>query len=100
MCLNCLPQMGHGGGTVPEARVTWVMLKWQRAEPKVQRLSAQAYLIYDCNSGQVLLSRKANQKREVASITKMMTFYTALKLIERFHSFLHTYGHSMTDELT
>jgi len=47
----------------------------------------------------VLLSRKANQKREVASITKMMTFYTALKLVERFHSFLHNYGHSVADEV-
>jgi len=74
-------------------------LEQQPSEPKIPRLSAQAYLIYDCNSGQVLLSRKANQKREVASITKMMTFYTALKLVERFHSFLHNYGHSMADDL-
>jgi len=29
--------------------------------------------------------KKENYKREVASITKMMTFYTALKLIDRYN---------------
>lgn len=41
------------------------------------------------------MSRKGTQKREVASITKMMTFYTVLKLIERYHSCLQPYGYDL-----
>ena len=29
--------------------------------------------------------KKENYKREVASITKMMTFYTCLKIMEKFN---------------
>jgi len=32
----------------------------------------------------LILGRKENLKREIASITKIMTFYTALDLCERF----------------
>lgn len=67
--------------------------------PDVQqpKISAQSFLIYDCNTGQVLLSRKGTQRREVASITKMMTFYTVLKLIERYHASLHSYGYNVAN---
>jgi len=40
--------------------------------------------MYDCNTGEILLSRLPTFKREVASITKMMTFLTVIRLMERF----------------
>ena len=49
-------------------------------------IGAQSFCIYDVNTGRSLLSRKATQKREVASITKMMTLYTSLRLIMRYVS--------------
>ena len=47
------------------------------------RLSAQAYLLYDYTSRQVLYEHKGNERVEPASLTKLMTAYvafTALKL--------------------
>jgi D-alanyl-D-alanine carboxypeptidase len=35
-------------------------------------------------AGNLILGRKENLKREIASLTKIMTFYTALDLCERF----------------
>lgn len=69
-----------------------------QSDVSLPQISAQAFLIYDCNTCQILLSRKGTQKREVASITKMMTFYTVLKLIERYHSCLQQYGYNIANE--
>ena len=46
------------------------------------------------------MSRKGTQRREVASITKMMTFYTCLKLIERYHTCLEQYGYNIADAIS
>ena len=35
-------------------------------------------------AGNLILGRKENLKREIASLTKIMTFYTALDLCERY----------------
>jgi len=35
-------------------------------------------------AGNLILGRKENLKREIASLTKIMTFYTALDLCDRF----------------
>ena len=47
-------------------------------------ISAQSWAVYDCVKNQLLYVHKDKIKREVASITKMMTFYTVLKLMKKF----------------
>ena len=44
-------------------------------------ITAQSYAVYDMRSGSLLLGRKENLKREIASLTKIMTFYTVLDII-------------------
>ena len=41
--------------------------------------------MYDCVSKSILKSRKHNLRREVASLTKMMTLITVIKLLARFN---------------
>lgn len=48
-------------------------------------ITAQSWAIYDINTRKFVQCKKELLKREVASITKMMTFYTCLKLIDRFN---------------
>lgn len=47
-------------------------------------VTAQSFIVVDCNSRNILLSRKPTYKREVASLTKMMTLLTVLKLLQRY----------------
>ena len=48
-------------------------------------MTAQSFVVYDCNSRTIELSRKPTYKREVASITKMMTLLTAIKVMARYN---------------
>jgi D-alanyl-D-alanine carboxypeptidase len=41
-------------------------------------LSAQSWAIYDCRRGKLLAGKNEALRRECASITKVMTFYTSL----------------------
>jgi serine-type D-Ala-D-Ala carboxypeptidase (penicillin-binding protein 5/6) len=53
-------------------------------ESLVQSISAHSYVIYDCVDKRFLLKKKESMKREVASLTKMMTLYTVMKLLVRY----------------
>lgn len=48
------------------------------------KFSAQSWAIYDSESKQMIACCKDLLRREVASITKMMTFYSALKLCQKY----------------
>jgi D-alanyl-D-alanine carboxypeptidase len=48
-------------------------------------ISAQSWAIFDAKTMKLVQGKKENYKREIASITKMMTFYTVLRLLERFN---------------
>lgn len=48
-------------------------------------ITAKSWLIYDVNKGEVFQSKKEDVKRQVASLTKIMTFYTCLKLIDKYN---------------
>ena len=48
-------------------------------------ITSQSYCVYDCVSKTVLKGRKQNVRREVASLTKMMTLLTVIKLLARFN---------------
>ncbi len=48
-------------------------------------VTAQSWSIYDSKTSKYISGKKENYKREVASITKMMTFYTTLKLLDRYN---------------
>ena len=46
-------------------------------------ISAQSYAIYDMKAANMIIGRKENLKREVASLTKIMTFFTVYEIMER-----------------
>lgn len=45
-------------------------------------VSAKSWVIADGKSGEILFGRGEKEKREVASLTKIMTAYTALTIAE------------------
>ena len=47
-------------------------------------VTAQSFVLYDCNSKSIELSKKPTYKREVASITKMMTLLTTIRVMARY----------------
>ena len=47
-------------------------------------VSAQAWAIYDRESEKLLFGRLEKDRREIASLTKIMTAYTLLSLAKRF----------------
>ena len=46
-------------------------------------VSAQSWVVLDKKSHKVLFGRLENERREVASLTKIMTCYTVLKLCDK-----------------
>jgi D-alanyl-D-alanine carboxypeptidase len=42
-------------------------------------------------TGSLIFGRKENLRREIASLTKMMTFYTVIELIKQFKLQVETY---------
>jgi D-alanyl-D-alanine carboxypeptidase len=51
---------------------------------QLKSISAHSFSIYDCVNKEFIATKKEKLKREVASLTKMMTFYVVLKLLVRF----------------
>ncbi|TNV81785.1 hypothetical protein FGO68_gene11227 [Halteria grandinella] len=47
-------------------------------------ITAKSWIIYDVEKQEVFQSKKDSIKRQVASLTKIMTFYTCLKLIDKY----------------
>lgn len=55
--------------------------------PKAPQIDAKSYIVIDHNSQKVLAEKNANEKREPASLTKLMTSYVAFnRLKENFIS--------------
>ena len=47
-------------------------------------VTAKSFAIMNSITGKILYSKEANSKREIASLTKIMTCYVCLNLIEKF----------------
>ena len=62
---------------VPEIKPQWV-----NEPPKV---TANNWAIFDGDTGEVLFGENAKERKEIASLTKIMTLYTVLSLIKRFN---------------
>ncbi|CAD8146297.1 unnamed protein product [Paramecium pentaurelia] len=56
-------------------------------KPRKRKLNvtAKSFIVYDCIEHKTILKRKSNKKVEVASLTKIMTFYVTLLTIELFN---------------
>ena len=54
-----------------------------RAMPPV--VTATAWSIHDANTGQILWEKRADEQREMASLTKIMTCYLSCQLLTRFN---------------
>lgn len=46
--------------------------------------SAQSWAIFDQKNGQLLFGKNEKDRREIASLTKIMTCFVVLRLCERF----------------
>ncbi|CAD8047321.1 unnamed protein product [Paramecium sonneborni] len=55
--------------------------------PRKRKLNvtAKSFIVYDCIEHKTILKRKSNKKVEVASLTKIMTFYVTLLTAELFN---------------
>eukprot|EP00826_Nyctotherus_ovalis_P049084 TRINITY_DN5867_c0_g1_i11.p1 TRINITY_DN5867_c0_g1~~TRINITY_DN5867_c0_g1_i11.p1 ORF type:complete len:319 (+),score=57.84 TRINITY_DN5867_c0_g1_i11:103-1059(+) len=53
------------------------------SRPKPCVITAKAWIVYDVRTASVLLAQKAKEKREIASLTKIMTAYTVLRVVCR-----------------
>lgn len=51
---------------------------------RVPKISAKCWAVMDGKSGEILYQKKGNKKREIASLTKMMTCLCACKLIKQY----------------
>lgn len=47
-------------------------------------VTAQSWLVLDTSSRQILFGKMEKERKEIASLTKIMTIYTCLKMIEKF----------------
>jgi len=45
-------------------------------------ITSKAWAISNGNNSQIIYSKNLNEKREIASLTKIMTAYVSIKLIE------------------
>jgi len=51
---------------------------------KMPEITADAWCVLDMDSGgQLLFGKRAHNKREIASLTKMMTFYVSWQLFQQ-----------------
>jgi D-alanyl-D-alanine carboxypeptidase len=48
-------------------------------------LTAQSWSIFDCKTKSLIYGQYETIRREVASITKMMTFYTVLNFMDEYN---------------
>lgn len=64
---------------IPNAKLEKISNYLQPFLGQKPSISAESWAIYDCNNLTLLTGRKESMRREVASVTKMMTFYTVLK---------------------
>ena len=54
------------------------------------KISSRAWIVYDCKKNDILMGNNIFSYRQVASLTKIMTFYTALQLCENNNISLQT----------
>ena len=47
-------------------------------------ITSKSWIIYDLREDRVFQSKKDSVKRQIASLTKMMTFFTVMKLMDKF----------------
>lgn len=47
-------------------------------------VSAKSWKVFNVTNGTTVSQKDAHRKREIASLTKIMTFYTTLQLLQRF----------------
>lgn len=52
-------------------------------------VSSQAWSVFDKQTGELLFGRCENDKRQVASLTKIMTAYVVIDLVERYKINMH-----------
>ena len=67
-----------------EEKMSDVILTKLLLDIPVPFVSAQSWVVYDLQTEQVLFGRMERERREIASLTKIMTSYVVLTLIKRY----------------
>ena len=78
-------QSGSNGSQTGEQTTRSKRIQQITANLVLPYVTAQSWTIYDLNAKKFLQGKKENYKREIASLTKMMAFYTCLKLMEKYN---------------
>lgn len=55
-----------------------------RDPDQLKSIRAEAYSILEYPTGNLILSNKGMSQYEIASLTKIMTFYTTMKIVRRY----------------
>lgn len=58
------------------------MMQYVSKDIPMPIVTAEMWCVFDVATQQMMHGKLPNQKREVASLTKMMTFYTSYKLLK------------------
>ncbi|CAD8054516.1 unnamed protein product [Paramecium sonneborni] len=48
-------------------------------------VSAKSFIVYDCIENRIVSQRKSNKRMEIASLTKIMTFYITMVILEQLN---------------
>lgn len=56
------------------------LIKFEKDKEKI--ITANSYIVVDLNTNKTLLSRNEKKVREVASLTKIMNFYTCHRILQ------------------
>jgi len=59
-------------------------LKRQRKSIKIPEVSAKAWCLLDGNNGEMIWGKCEHERREIASLTKIMTALTAINIIKKY----------------
>jgi len=68
----------------PQAK-DWIIIQRMLLSGAPPFVTAKSWVVADGNTGELLFGKEETERREIASLTKIMTLYTALTLMKRFH---------------
>ena len=74
-------QLIFGEHGIPASEIKLAKILMYKPAP---HCSAQSWAIYDQKTNQLLFGKMERERRECASLTKIMTCHVVIKLMERF----------------
>ncbi len=68
----------------------WIIIQRMLLSGAPPYVTAKSWVVADGHAGELLFGKDEGERREIASLTKIMTFFTSLTLAKRFHVDLYS----------